>query len=279
LIFYFFLYHLRYELYFETMDEEQSEQLIAFLDMQGFSGFEETDNTLRAYIPEIDFSEEALAGLVSLFPSLAYTQSVVENRNWNKQWEESFAPVLVDDFAAIRAHFHMPMDGVEHEIVITPKMSFGTGHHATTYLVMQQMRKLDIAGKKVIDFGTGTGVLAILAEKMGAREVTAIDNDDWSIENAKENILQNNCTRIHIEKGAVFPSREQYDTILANITLNVILDNLSLIAVATKPGTQLVFSGIIQKDEDALINAIKQAGLTYQSSAQRGEWMVVIAVR
>ena len=264
---------------FETENEDQSEQLIALLSEQGFDGFEEAGNTLHAYIPETEFKEEAFAEIVAMFDSIAYTQSLVENINWNKQWEESFEPVMVDDFVAIRASFHQSITNVEHEIVITPKMSFGTGHHATTYLVMQQMRSLDIAGKTVIDFGTGTGVLAILAEKMGANEVLAIDNDDWSIENAKENISQNNCAKINIEKGDVFPTGKKYDIILANITLNVIMANLSFIAQVTKPGTKILFSGFFKTDEAILIEALKNAGLKYLSSSQKGEWMVVVAER
>jgi ribosomal protein L11 methyltransferase len=262
---------------FETESEDQSEQLIALLAEQGFDGFEESGKTLRAYISEAEFKEEAFAEIIAIFGSIAYTQSLVENINWNKQWEESFEPVMVDDFAVIRAGFHQPITNVEHEIIITPKMSFGTGHHATTYLVMQQMRSLDIAGKAVIDFGTGTGVLAILGEKMNAASVMAIDNDDWSIENAKENIIQNNCTKIAIEKGDVFPTDKKYDIILANITLNVILANLSFIASATKFGTKILFSGFFKTDEVTLIEALKSVGLKYLSSSQKGEWMIVTA--
>jgi len=264
---------------FETENEDQSAQLIALLSEQDFDGFEESGNTLRAYIAEAEFKEEAFAEIIAIFHSIAYTQSLVENINWNKQWEESFEPVTVDDFAAIRAGFHQPISNVQYEIVITPKMSFGTGHHATTYLMMQQMRALDIAGKSVIDFGTGTGVLAILAAKMGAGSVLAIDNDDWSIENAKENIAQNNCTKISIEKADVFPAGKKYDIILANITLNVILDNLSAIATASVAGTQLLFSGFLKNDEPALITALQKAGLNYLSSSQKGEWMVIAAAK
>jgi ribosomal protein L11 methyltransferase len=262
---------------FETENEDQSAQLVALLSEQGFDGFEESGNTLRAYISEKEFNEDAFTVIVSVFPSIAFTQSVIENINWNKQWEESFEPVVVDDFVAIRAVFHQPIANVEHEIVITPKMSFGTGHHATTYLMMQQMRALDIAGKTVIDFGTGTGVLAILAEKMNAASIIAIDNDEWSIQNAKENITQNNCTKIIIEKGDVFPTDKKYDIILANITLNVILASLAFIAQATKPGTKILFSGFFKSDEATLIEAIENAGLKYISSSQKGEWMVVAA--
>ncbi len=262
---------------FETKSPEQAEQLIALLDAKGFSGFEESGNTLRSYIPENEFNEEVFTEIIDSFDVLVYTQSVIENINWNKQWEESFEPVIVNDFVAVRAAFHQPIKNVAYEIIITPKMSFGTGHHATTYLMMQQMKALNIREKSVIEFGTGTGVLAILAEKMGASEIVAIDNDDWSIENAKENILQNNCSKINIVKGAVFPENKRYDIILANITLNVILDNLSSIALAATTGSKILLSGFLKSDESAIVNALQLNNLTYLSTEQKGEWLAIAA--
>ena len=123
-----------------------------------------------------------------------FKETLIPEANWNQVWESNFDPVIVDDFVAIRADFHEPVKGVSLEIIITPKMSFGTGHHATTYMMIEQMRELDFTGKSVFDFGTGTGVLAILAEKLGANKVIAVDNDEWSIENAEENFEKNNCT-------------------------------------------------------------------------------------
>ena len=162
---------------FTISEPEQSEQLIALLSEQGFEGFEESDNLLKAFIPENIFNENTFNAITGLFSSIIYTRSIVENINWNKQWEQSFEPVVVDDFVAIRAHFHQPIAAVKHEIIITPKMSFGTGHHGTTYIMMQHMQAIDFVGKSVLDFGTGTGVLAILAEKLGDRA--------WYIESEK----------------------------------------------------------------------------------------------
>ena len=148
---------------FETDHQDKIEELIALLNEQGFEGFEEEDKMLKAFIPEEKFNSVEFDKMVELFTSLAYTKSIIENINWNQQWEESFEPVIVNGFVAIRAHFHQPIAGVKYEIVITPKMSFGTGHHATTHMMLQQMEQIDFTGKKVLDFGTGTGVLAILA--------------------------------------------------------------------------------------------------------------------
>src|SRR5205809_7074705 len=142
---------------------------------------------------------------------------MIAEQNWNSIWEENFQPVIIQNAVAIRAHFHQPITTVQHEIIITPKMSFGTGHHATTYLMLEQMTSIDFAGKSVLDYGTGTGVLSIYAEKLGAAAITAIDNDEWSINNAAENIQQNNCKKINLALGNKPPAKHIYQVELANI--------------------------------------------------------------
>ncbi len=260
---------------FQPSDSSQSEQLIALLSQQNFEGFEEDDNSMKAFIPENLFDENEFAEVVNIFPSLTYTRSSIENINWNQQWESGFSPVVVNDFAAIRAHFHQPITKVEHEIVITPKMSFGTGHHATTYMMIQQMANINFANTSVLDFGTGTGVLAILAEKLGATEIFAIDNDEWSITNTIENIEQNGCSRIAVELHNEIPIGKKYDVILANINLNVILANLPGIVAVSNPGTKVLFSGFLKENESEMIAALNQAGLTYLSTFQKGDWIAI----
>lgn len=262
---------------FDTTDTHQSDQLIALLNLQGFEGFEEDGQSLKAFIPESKFKEDSFKEVENFFPVLIYTRSVVEQTNWNKKWEEEFTPVQIDDFVSIRAHFHEPVDGVEHEIIITPKMSFGTGHHATTFLMVQEMRQVDFAKRSVIDFGTGTGVLAILAEKLGAEKILAIDNDDWSITNANENIEQNECSKIILSKSGKLPDNQIFDIVLANINLNVIVDSLPSIARATKPGGKVLFSGILQENEDRLKSEIAKVGLKYISTKQKGNWILIVA--
>ena len=171
----------------EISRQEQSEILIAQLSEIGFEGFEENENKLKHLFLKRILMKVFLQIYCSSL-QLAFIKTIIEETNWNEVWESNFDPVIVDDFVAIRADFHEPIKDVQFEIIITPKMSFGTGHHATTYMMMQQMREIDFTGKTVFDFGTGTGVLAILAEKLGAENVLAIDNDEWSIENAAENI-------------------------------------------------------------------------------------------
>ncbi|HEU4861999.1 MAG TPA: 50S ribosomal protein L11 methyltransferase, partial [Chitinophagaceae bacterium] len=180
---------------FADLQPEQKEILIAQLADAGYEGFEETDTTLDAFIGELRFDNSLLNEIAFKYQT-SYTSEKIAETNWNQIWESNFQPVVVDEYVAIRADFHQPISTTKFEIVITPKMSFGTGHHATTYMMMQQMRENDFANKNVFDFGTGTGVLSILAEKLGAKKVLAIDNDSWSIDNADENIQRNNCTKI-----------------------------------------------------------------------------------
>lgn len=254
---------------------DQSEQLVALLSEQGFEGFEESENCLKAFIPEAIFNVNTFDEIVSLFPSLIYTSSTIENINWNQQWEQSFEPVVVGDFVAIRAHFHRPITHVQHEIIITPKMSFGTGHHGTTYIMMQHMQQLDFTAKTVLDFGTGTGVLAILAEKLGAKKVLGIDIDEWSIINAQENIAQNGCTKIIIEEQDAIPQNQTYDIILANINLNVITANLPAVVSVANKDCIIIFSGFLKENETVMQAQLQAAGLKFISILQKGEWIAI----
>lgn len=267
--------YLQFDFEIETI--EQQERLVALLAEHGFEGFEEDENTLNAFIREQNFNEAEFSAVIDLFENVMFTKTTIENINWNKKWEEDFQPVLVDDFVGIRALFHQPLKNLAHEIIITPKMSFGTGHHATTYLMISQMRELDFTGKSVLDFGTGTGVLAILASKLGAANVLAIDYDEWSITNTNENIEQNNSTNIRAELSDAIPIEQKFDVILANINLNVIISNLSSIVKASSLGAYILFSGILKENELVLLTAMEEAGLEYISTMQRGDWIIVMS--
>ncbi len=264
-----------YQFDFELPNQEETDKLIALLSEQGFDGFVEEEDMLTAFIPEIKFDQEAFENALSKFSILSYTRSDIENINWNQKWESEFEPVYVDKFVAIRAHFHKPIKDVAHEIVITPKMSFGTGHHATTYLVMKHMQPVDFANKTVFDFGTGTGILAILAEKLGAAAVFAIDNDEWSITNAQENIEQNHCTKITLALKDSIPAGTQYDVILANINLNVIKPNLPALAAVSHAGTEVILSGFLSGDEKIMTEAAQKAGFQAVSTTQKGDWIAM----
>lgn len=262
------------EISVDLADEDRRSVLIAGLADMGYEGFEETDQGVKAYISDNAFDETELNNLFSK-SSLTYSKSVIKAQNWNALWESNFEPVQVEDFVGIRAAFHDPMPGVKHEIVITPKMSFGTGHHATTWLVMQQMRELDFTGKSVFDFGTGTGVLAILAEKLGASAVLAVDNDDWCIENASENILVNGCELIEIQKIDEVQAGQRFDIVIANINRNILLGNMTAMSAALAPGGVLLLSGLLQEDEADIAEAAEGANLALLKTVQKNGWIAM----
>jgi ribosomal protein L11 methyltransferase len=259
-----------------TTDATQHEILIALLANIGFEGFEEMDNEVKAFIKEEELDTAVLDEIVGGL-KLKYVLSTIEQQNWNAQWESSFDPVIVEDFAAVRAEFHRPVTGVKHEIIITPKMSFGTGHHATTYLMMQQMSHINFIGKSVFDFGTGTGVLAILAEKMGAAKVDAIDIDEWSVENTIENMEANSCHKIKVELASVISTTNQYDIIFANINLNVLLENMKDITAVCRKGGLVLFSGILSTDKVLLTDTAALHGLNFIRITEKNNWLCIVA--
>ncbi|HQV55491.1 MAG: 50S ribosomal protein L11 methyltransferase [Chitinophagaceae bacterium] len=259
---------------FQQITSVQSDVLLAQLSSIGFEGFEEEENSLKAFIPLAAF-DEALLKEITSGSNLSYSQSTIEETNWNAVWESNFDPVIVDDFVSIRADFHEQIKGVEHEILITPKMSFGTGHHATTYMMIQQMREIDFKDKTVFDFGTGTGVLAILAAKLGANNVFAVDIDDWSMENANENFEKNNCTKIDLQKTDDAGSGKQYDIILANINKNVILENMSNLSEQLLFDGILLLSGLLVEDETDIVKAAGKFQLKLVTKTERNNWIAL----
>ncbi len=260
------------QLFFSNTDEDKTAMLIALLSDIGYSGFEETEKGMKAYISNDDFDQTAL-GMVLNTVAVTCERSAIKEQNWNAQWESSFDSIIIGDFAAIRAGFHQPVQNVKHEMIITPKMSFGTGHHASTYMMIHQMKEMGFTGKTVVDFGTGTAVLAILAEKMGAASVDAIDNDEWSIENAKENLVANNCSAVNISMAETLQKGKRYDIILANINLNVIVDNLPAVIQACKKDTEILLSGFLKQDEPGLLQLTSVFNLSHINTLQKGEWI------
>ena len=198
----------------------------------------------------------------------------IPKQNWNAVWEENFQPVIINDFCTVRADFHDLEVTTPYEIIITPKMSFGTGHHATTQLMMLMMKDMDLGGKKVLDFGTGTGVLAILAEKLGAGSVLAIDNDEWSVENAGENIKKNNCRRITIELNTadLFPAGT-WDVIAANINRHILLHYMHQLSRNTVHGGIVLMSGLLLADREVIGEAAKAEGLEVIGFQELNGWI------
>ena len=262
----------------DVADEAIKDMMIAELADLGFDGSEETETGLLSYIALAGFDGELTSGLEELVNryGLTYTSNAIDKQNWNALWESNFEPVLVDDFVGVRANFHDSFNGgVEHDIIITPKMSFGTGHHGTTYSVMQLMRGIDFANKSVFDFGTGTGLLAILAHKLGPADILAVDNDDWCIENASENIVVNNTQSIEIHKVDNAKLNKKFNIIIANINKNIILDNLAFLAEATVPGGVVLLSGLLVEDEPEIESACAALGWKHQETRTRNNWIAL----
>jgi len=257
-----------------TADPSLQEILIAQLSALGFEGFEQEETFLRAFLPEDQLDQASLDALLASW-KLTATQDRLEERNWNEEWEKNFQPIIVEGFCGIRAHFHEPIPGLQHDLVITPKMSFGTGHHATTYMMIQAMQHLDFAQKRVLDFGTGTGILAILAEQRGAAEVIAIDHDDWSIDNARENISANHCTRITVVRTdrVPEPAAPHFDIILANINKHVILQQLTEIGQQLKEGGVILLSGLLLEDEQDIREATAKNNFPISERMTNGAWI------
>lgn len=262
------------EISFNGLTSVQSEILVAELGSAGFEGFEEEDNSLKAYRTADGFDESVIKEIASR-QGIDFSQAFIGETNWNQIWESNFHPVIIEDFAGIRADFHTPLTGVQHEIVITPKMSFGTGHHATTWMMIRQMKDIVFTGRSVLDFGTGTGILAILAEQLGAATITAIDHDDWSIENAKENIVRNSATKILLKKAGSAELGQDFDIILANINKNVILDNLGILAKQLKPSGVLLLSGLLPPDEQDIVSQAGREKLVFSNRLEKHNWLSI----
>ena len=246
--------------------------LVALLSDEGYEGFEESGSALLAYIPVNLFDRERLDEVVSSC-QLRYTISTIPDTNWNAVWESNFQPVAVEDFCVVHAAFHHDFPRATHEILITPKMSFGTGHHATTFMMIRQMKDIAFEHTTVLDFGTGTGVLAILAERLGASKVLAIDNDEWSIANAAENLAGNQTRNIVLKQADTAAADDSFDVILANITLNVILDNFHLFLQQLARGGTLLLSGLLEADEPMIMEQAKAQKLQLQKKLVQDNWI------
>jgi len=254
-----------------------TEILIAELDLAGFESFMETNAGVRSYIQKKEWKEEILESIHILSSSefsIGYTHKEIEPVNWNAAWEKNFDPIEVNDICVVRAPFHTPYN-VPYEIIIEPKMSFGTGHHETTFIMLQYLLENDLEGKTVLDMGCGTSVLAILAEMKGASRIDAIDIDEWCVENSKENIVRNNCHRLNVQLGdaSILPSEETYETIIANINTNILLNDLPTYISALKKGGDIYLSGFYKKDLPAITSKCNNLGLTFVSSKLKNEWI------
>jgi ribosomal protein L11 methyltransferase len=261
--------------------EPWNEILVATLSDVGFESFMEEENELLAYIPTQIEDVSLIHTLLSSFSDkkeleLTYVRANIEHQNWNALWEADFEPVYVDDRLSIVAPFHGEMARRNRVIEIDPKMSFGTGHHQTTFLMCQQILNLQLVDKLVLDMGTGTGVLAILAEQLGAREITAIDIESWSVENTKWNAEQNGCTKIvAIEGGASLIPLVNFDFIFANINKNILKEQLPIYSQVLTQGGTLLLSGFFNSDVAELVSVAEQFNLFSVSVHEKESWALI----
>ena len=258
----------------------EPEIIIAFLSGLPFESFQEDEKGLRAYIPADNFVaeewEEAANNLRKL-GMLTYSQKRIQDRNWNAVWESQFQPVVIEDRIWIGASFHTPPKNIEFQLIIDPKMSFGTAHHATTHQMLAWMLELNFTGKKVLDMGTGTGILAIMAEKRGAASVFAIDNDPRIYDNIRENIHRNGARNISVKIGDIEDVPiEQYDLILANINRNILLRHIPGYAQRMKAGSQILFSGFYKEDIPLLEQKAKAHRLQKVAHRNMNKWVVLL---
>ncbi len=259
----------------EITVETVREILIAELGELGFESFTETDKGVTAYIQKKDWNNNLLNDVQILNSDdvkISFTIEEIEQVNWNEEWENNFEPITVNDLVGVRAPFHEKKD-LPYDIVIEPKMSFGTGHHETTHLMIQHLIGLDLKDKTVLDMGCGTGILAIFAEMRGAKQLDAIDIDTWCYENSLENVERNQCVNIKVYEGdASILGNKKYDVIIANINRNILLQDISVYAKNLEKNGILLLSGFYTEDIPVIDKEASENGLKLQKTLERNNW-------
>tara|TARA_B110000208_G_scaffold43273_1_gene57296 strand:- start:16 stop:846 length:831 start_codon:yes stop_codon:yes gene_type:complete len=261
--------------------EPATEMLIAQLGYVGFESFVEQDYGVTAYIQKQEWNSKILEDVFLLHSNefnITFEHNEIAQTNWNEEWEKNFNPIQVDDLVSIRAPFHTnPL--LQFDIVIEPKMSFGTGHHETTHMMVQHLLALDLDTKKVLDMGCGTGILAIFAEMKGAKPIDAIDIDSWCYENSLENIQRNNCNHITVYEGDASVLKEKYDVIIANINRNILLSDIKTYTDCLNENGVLLLSGFYKEDIVIIEDEVTKYGLTFETMIQRNNWVALKYVK
>ena len=251
------------------------EVMVAQLGLLGFESFVDTPEGFKAYIPQSDFRENDFLQ-IDVFDiqglEIEWQSQIIPPKNWNRLWEQNFSPIRVGNRCVVRADFH-PSEKAEYELVITPKMSFGTGHHQTTQMMISFLLDLDCKDKCVLDMGTGTGVLAILAAKRGAKSILAVDNDPWCVENTKENIELNRCQYISAELDDSVSTTKKFDLVLANINRNVLLEQIGDYGQILTSGGDLLLSGFYVEDLGIIRNTCEAEGFRFIRNFEQNGWV------
>tara|TARA_R110002111_G_scaffold17858_3_gene44400 strand:+ start:3076 stop:3912 length:837 start_codon:yes stop_codon:yes gene_type:complete len=253
-----------------------TEILIAELGYAGFESFVETEEGVTAYIQKEEWNENILEDIYILNSDefkITFDFNEIEQTNWNEEWEKNFNPIIVDDLVSVRAPFHEKPD-TKYDLIIEPKMSFGTGHHETTHMMIQHILRNDFKNKSVLDMGCGTGVLAILAEKVGATKLDAIDIDNWCYLNSIENVERNDCSKISVYEGDVtLLEGKKYDSIIANINRNILLSDIGSYAKCLNPNGTLFLSGFYEEDIPIIEEECNKHMLKLNETIQKGKWV------
>ncbi|MEC3965180.1 50S ribosomal protein L11 methyltransferase [Flagellimonas halotolerans] len=269
------LTYLEYDFKIDPL-QPATDILIAELGELGFESFVENETGLLAYILKCEWRDGVLEDLfVCQNPNfeISWTSKEIEQQNWNAEWEKNFHPIKVGEKCMVRAPFHEAVE-VDYDIVIEPKMSFGTGHHETTHMMLQHILDTDFSGKSVLDMGCGTGVLAILAKKKGASEVEAIDIDEWCYLNTQENVERNDCADIKVFQGdSSLLDGKKYDVVLANINRNILLEDIPIYTTCLKKGGFLFLSGFYLEDLDAISSKCDAYGLEFEKNIEKNNWV------
>jgi ribosomal protein L11 methyltransferase len=264
-------------------DEDHSNILVAELLALGFESFAEEDDLLFAYIPEKQLSEQLIREIKLLLEGIEADDKepsleLIEDQNWNALWESNYQPVRIGDECYIRAPFHDPDPSVAFEVLLRPKMAFGTAHHETTALMIEWLLENDLEDKTVLDMGSGTGILAILAVMKGAAAVTAIDNDEWAYRNALENVELNSIENVKLVLGDAqnLEKNEAFDLVLANINKNILLRDMGQYSDALIKDGTIVFSGFYEEDLADISSEANKKGLIFVKTASRNNWVVAV---
>jgi ribosomal protein L11 methyltransferase len=263
---------------------ELADILVAELGEVGFDTFEDNDAGFCAYTTEAAFDPDGVAEIMARYEALgelSHSHRVITRQNWNAEWEKNFQPLIIAERVSVRAPFHPEPAGVDYDIVIMPRMSFGTGHHETTALMIENQLDIDHRGLRVLDMGCGTGILAIMAEMLGARQVLAVDVEPWTVENAADNAAENQCRTIECRLGGVevLAGEAPFDLILANINRNVLLEDMHAYAALLPTGKPILFSGFYEEDLDKIKNEATRHGLVYQRHRTLRSWVSALFVK
>jgi ribosomal protein L11 methyltransferase len=275
------MYHTKLSI---ACPSDVKELLMAEIAEAGFDTFLETDEGFEAYVEMENFNKEEVHSVIGKYGEqtpVTFSYDRIEKQNWNEEWEKSYEPIMVEDQCLIRASFHQIEKKFPYEIIITPKMSFGTGHHQTTYLMVKNQLLIDHQDKRVMDAGCGTAILSVMACKRGAREVEAFDIDEWSIVNGNENVEVNRCNNIRIQQGKLsdFEFEGAFDLVLANINKNVLLDEIRLYQKYLTNGGLLLLSGFFTEDIEDLKIEAAQYHLSEIRRDERENWASLLLMR